>query len=77
MVQDLSYHEIAITRLQHVRGRIKMATYNARRKTLLRCYVGRAGDEAVVEQTEEELVQLVPEDLRKRWILQRIQNLQS
>ncbi|HDR7708478.1 TPA: protoporphyrinogen oxidase [Bacillus cereus] len=34
-------------------------------KTLLRCYVGRAGDEAVVEQTEEELVQLVLEDLRK------------
>ncbi|CJB53360.1 Protoporphyrinogen oxidase [Streptococcus pneumoniae] len=33
-------------------------------KTLLRCYVGRAGDEAVVEQTEEELVQLVLEDLR-------------
>ena len=65
MVQDLSYHEIAITPLQHVRGRIKMATYNARRKTLLRCYVGRAGDEAVVEQTEEELVQLVLEDLRK------------
>lgn len=42
-----------------------MATYNAVRKTLLRCYVGRAGDEAVVEQTEEELVQLVLEDLRK------------
>ena len=32
MVQDLSYHEIAITPLQHVRGRIKMAAYNARRK---------------------------------------------
>ena len=32
---------------------------------LLRCYVGRPGDEAVVEQTEEELVQLVLEDLRK------------
>lgn len=32
---------------------------------LLRCYVGRHGDEAVVEQTEEELVQLVLEDLRK------------
>ncbi|MGR5874179.1 FAD-dependent oxidoreductase [Bacillus pacificus] len=34
-------------------------------KMLLRCYVGRPGDEAVVEQTEEELVQLVLEDLRK------------
>ena len=42
-----------------------MATYNARRKTLLRCYVGRPGDEAIVEQTDEEIVQLVLEDLQK------------
>ncbi|QWU43959.1 protoporphyrinogen oxidase [Bacillus sp. NP247] len=34
-------------------------------KTLLRCYVGRPGDEAVVEQTDEEIVQLVLEDLQK------------
>ncbi|WP_088127570.1 protoporphyrinogen oxidase, partial [Bacillus sp. S1-R5C1-FB] len=33
--------------------------------TLLRCYVGRTGDEAVVEQTEEDLVQLVIEDSRR------------
>ena len=65
MVQDLLSLEIVITQLQHVRGRIKVATYNAKGKTLLRCYVGRPGDEAVVEQTEEELVQLVLEDLRK------------
>ena len=65
MVQDLSYHEIAITPLQHVRGRIKWPHTTPEGKTLLRCYVGRAGDEAVVEQTEEELVQLVLEDLRK------------
>ena len=59
MEQDLSYHEIVTSPLQHVRGRIKMATYNARRKVLLRCYVGRPGDEAIVEQTDEEIVQLV------------------
>ncbi|WP_002150030.1 protoporphyrinogen oxidase [Bacillus cereus] len=34
-------------------------------KTLLRCYVGRPGDEAIVEQTDEEIVQLVLEDLQK------------
>ncbi|MGE7858008.1 protoporphyrinogen oxidase [Bacillus sp. NPDC094064] len=34
-------------------------------KALLRCYVGRPGDEAVVEQTDEEIVQLVLEDLQK------------
>ena len=32
MVQDLLSLEIVITPLQHVRGRIKVATYNARRK---------------------------------------------
>ncbi|MGR5914807.1 hypothetical protein ACT7DA_23780 [Bacillus pacificus] len=45
---------------------------------LLRCYVGRPGDEAVVEQTEEELVQprtrrLTKDDGYYRWI----QSLQS
>ncbi|WP_212935977.1 protoporphyrinogen oxidase [Bacillus hominis] len=34
-------------------------------KALLRCYVGRPGDEAIVEQTDEEIVQLVLEDLQK------------
>ncbi|PER22070.1 MULTISPECIES: protoporphyrinogen oxidase [Bacillus] len=34
-------------------------------KVLLRCYVGRPGDEAIVEQTDEEIVQLVLEDLQK------------
>ena len=54
-----------------------MATYNAEGKTLLRCYVGRAGDEAVVEQTEEELVQLVLEDLRKTMDITEDPSLQS
>lgn len=65
MVQDLLSLEIVITQLQHVRGRIKWPHTTPKGKTLLRCYVGRHGDEAVVEQTEEELVQLVLEDLRK------------
>ncbi len=66
MVQDLLSLEIVITQLQHVRGRIKKWPHTTPEgKTLLRCYVGRPGDEAVVEQTEEELVQLVLEDLRK------------
>lgn len=65
MVQDLLSLEIVITQLQHVRGRIKVLHTTPKGKTLLRCYVGRPGDEAVVEQTEEELVQLVLEDLRK------------
>ncbi|MFJ8527389.1 protoporphyrinogen oxidase [Bacillus sp. NPDC094106] len=34
-------------------------------KVLLRCYVGRPGDEAVVEQTDEEIVQFILEDLQK------------
>ncbi|MDM5187402.1 protoporphyrinogen oxidase [Bacillus sp. DX4.1] len=34
-------------------------------KVLLRCYVGRPGDEAIVEQTDEEIVQFVLEDLKK------------
>lgn len=34
-------------------------------KVLLRCYVGRPGDEAIVEQTDEEIVQFVVEDLQK------------
>lgn len=45
-------------------------------KVLLRCYVGRPGDEAIVEQTDEEIVQFVLEDLKKQWILQQIQTLQ-
>ena len=65
MVQDLLSLEIVITQLQHVRGRIKSGHIQRQKEKLLRCYVGRPGDEAVVEQTEEELVQLVLEDLRK------------
>lgn len=34
-------------------------------KVLLRCYVGRPGDEAIVEQTDEEIVQFVLDDLQK------------
>lgn len=34
-------------------------------KVLLRCYVGRPGDEAIVEQTDEEMVRVVLEDLQK------------
>ncbi|AWC27813.1 MULTISPECIES: protoporphyrinogen oxidase [Bacillus cereus group] len=34
-------------------------------KVLLRCYVGRPGDEAIVEQTDEEIIQFVLEDLQK------------
>ncbi|MBO1581840.1 protoporphyrinogen oxidase [Bacillus sp. XF8] len=34
-------------------------------KVLLRCYVGRPGDEAIVEQTDEEIVQFILEDLQK------------
>ncbi|MFD3447276.1 protoporphyrinogen oxidase [Microbacteriaceae bacterium 4G12] len=34
-------------------------------KVLLRCYVGRPGDEAVVDQTDEELVAAILEDLKK------------
>lgn len=66
MERDLSYHEIVTSPLQHVRGHIKNGRIQRQKvKVLLRCYVGRPGDEAIVEQTEEELVQLVLEDLRK------------
>ncbi|KAB2337144.1 protoporphyrinogen oxidase [Cytobacillus depressus] len=34
-------------------------------KALLRCYVGRAGDEAVVDLSDDELVKVVLEDLNK------------
>jgi len=34
-------------------------------KVLLRCYVGRAGDEAVVELSDDEIVKIVLEDLNK------------
>ncbi|WP_078381535.1 protoporphyrinogen oxidase [Sutcliffiella halmapala] len=34
-------------------------------KILLRCYVGRAGDEAIVEQSDEEIKQVVLDDLNK------------
>ncbi|WP_163101680.1 protoporphyrinogen oxidase [Peribacillus alkalitolerans] len=34
-------------------------------KVLLRCYVGRAGDEAVVELSDEEITKIVLEDLNK------------
>ncbi|AST05475.1 protoporphyrinogen oxidase [Anoxybacillus flavithermus] len=32
---------------------------------LLRCYVGRPGDEAIVDQTDEDIVQVVMDDLNK------------
>ena len=34
-------------------------------KALLRCYVGRAGDEAIVEQADDEIVKIVLDDLGK------------
>ncbi|WP_459500633.1 protoporphyrinogen oxidase [Bacillus sp. C1] len=34
-------------------------------KVLLRCYMGRPGDEAIVEQTDEEMIQFILEDLQK------------
>jgi oxygen-dependent protoporphyrinogen oxidase len=34
-------------------------------KILLRCYVGRAGEEAIVEQSDEEIKQVVLDDLNK------------
>lgn len=34
-------------------------------KVLLRCYVGRPGDEAIVEQSDKEIVKIVLEDLNK------------
>ncbi|MBO9128719.1 protoporphyrinogen oxidase [Bacillus sp. 165] len=34
-------------------------------KVLLRCYVGRPGDEAIVEQPDDEIIKLVLEDLNK------------
>jgi protoporphyrinogen/coproporphyrinogen III oxidase len=34
-------------------------------KALLRCYVGRAGDEAIVEQADDEIVRVVMDDLNK------------
>jgi protoporphyrinogen/coproporphyrinogen III oxidase len=34
-------------------------------KVLLRCYVGRAGDEAIVEQADDEIVKVVMDDLNK------------
>jgi oxygen-dependent protoporphyrinogen oxidase len=34
-------------------------------KALLRCYVGRAGDEAVVDLSDEEIIKIVLEDLNK------------
>ncbi|MGF9966302.1 protoporphyrinogen oxidase [Bacillus rhizoplanae] len=34
-------------------------------KVLLRCYVGRPGDEAIVDQTDEEIIRVVLEDLQK------------
>ena len=34
-------------------------------KVLLRCYVGKAGDEAIVEQSDDEIIKVVLEDLGK------------
>ncbi len=34
-------------------------------KVLLRCYVGRSGDEAIVEQSDDEIIQVVLDDLNK------------
>ncbi|WP_210364651.1 protoporphyrinogen oxidase [Bacillus sp. REN3] len=39
-------------------------------KVLLRCYVGRPGDEAVVELPDDEIVNIVLEDLRKTMDIQ-------
>ncbi|MBE4906722.1 protoporphyrinogen oxidase [Bacillus luteolus] len=34
-------------------------------KVLLRCYVGKSGDEAIVDQTDEEIIKVVLDDLTK------------
>ncbi|WP_077617181.1 protoporphyrinogen oxidase [Bacillus sinesaloumensis] len=34
-------------------------------KVLLRCYVGKAGDEAIVDQSDEEIIKVVLDDLNK------------
>lgn len=34
-------------------------------KVLLRCYVGKAGDEAIVEQSDDEIIKVVLDDLNK------------
>lgn len=34
-------------------------------KVLLRCYVGRAGDEAIVDQSDDEIIKIVLDDLNK------------
>jgi protoporphyrinogen/coproporphyrinogen III oxidase len=34
-------------------------------KVLLRCYVGKAGDEAIVDQSDEEIIRVVLDDLNK------------
>lgn len=39
-------------------------------KVLLRCYIGRPGDEAVVDLSDDEIVQIVLEDLRKTMDIQ-------
>ncbi|CAM3652074.1 protoporphyrinogen oxidase [Mesobacillus zeae] len=43
----------------------KWAHSTPKGKALLRCYVGRAGDEAIVDQPDAEIVKVVLEDLRK------------
>ncbi|WP_374702502.1 protoporphyrinogen oxidase [Bacillus sp. M6-12] len=42
-----------------------MATLNPDGKVLLRCYFGRAGDEAVVELSDEAIIKIVMNDLNK------------
>ncbi|BBP88264.1 hypothetical protein BsIDN1_18820 [Bacillus safensis] len=65
-----------ISLLQPVRGRTnkKWPHTAPKGKTLLRAYVGKAGDESIVEQSDHQIVSIVLEDLKKSWILKQIQN---
>lgn len=61
----MSFQETVTLRSQPVRGRIKMAARSAEGKTLLRAYVGKAGDESIVDLSDNDIINIVLEDLKK------------
>ena len=66
MGQDLLFHEMGIIRLLPVLGLIKKWPHTTPEgKVLLRCYVGRAGEEVVVDLSDDEIVKIVLDDLAK------------
>ena len=66
MEQVLLFLEMVIIRLQPVHGCIKNGhILHPDGKVLLRCYVGRPGDEAVVDLSDDEIVKIVLDDLSK------------